>query len=102
MRNLSRYLQKAFLCLLFIPSLVIATEKAPGFECPDEQIKEDIIKESIKNYQGSCPCPYSVDAKGQPCGDQSAYSMKGIKAAYCYSSDITDEMVQEKCKDYVL
>jgi hypothetical protein len=28
----------------------------------DAVIKQEIIKQSITSYTGSCPCPYSVDS----------------------------------------
>ena len=35
---------------------------------------EEMIKESIANYPGKCPCPYSIMSNGQKCGKRSAYS----------------------------
>lgn len=47
-----------------------------------------IIKRSIENYSGSCPCPYSFDRAGHLCGGRSAYSRPGGASPICYKSDI--------------
>jgi len=49
---------------------------------------EEIIKESIANYPGKCPCPYSIMSNGQKCGKRSAYSKPGGYEPLCYISDI--------------
>ena len=51
---------------------------------------EEMIKESIANYPGKCPCPYSIMSNGKECGKRSAYSKPGGYAPLCYVSDITD------------
>ena len=51
---------------------------------------EEIIKESIANYPGKCPCPYSIMSNGKECGKRSAYSKPGGYEPLCYVSDITD------------
>ena len=35
---------------------------------------EEMIKESIANYPGKCPCPYSIMSNGKKCEKRSAYS----------------------------
>ena len=50
---------------------------------------EEMIKESITNYPGKCPCPYSIMSNGQKCGKRSAYSKPGGYEPLCYISDIT-------------
>ena len=52
---------------------------------------EEMIKESIANYPGKCPCPYSIMSNGQECGKRSAYSKPGGYEPLCYVSDITTE-----------
>ena len=49
---------------------------------------EEMIKESIANYPGKCPCPYSIMSNGQKCGKRSAYSKPGGYEPLCYISDI--------------
>ena len=50
---------------------------------------EVMIKESIANYPGKCPCPYSIMSNGKECGKRSAYSKPGGYEPLCYVSDIT-------------
>ena len=49
---------------------------------------EEMIKESIANYPGKCPCPYSIMSNGKKCGKRSAYSKPGGYEPLCYISDI--------------
>ena len=51
---------------------------------------EQMIKESIENYPGKCPCPYSIMSNGKRCGKRSAYSKPGGYETLCYVSDIKD------------
>ncbi len=50
---------------------------------------EQMIHESIAQYPGKCPCPYSIMSNGKKCGKRSAYSKPGGYAPLCYVSDIT-------------
>jgi len=61
----------------------------------DEQIKRQIIQESIAGYPGNCPCPYNADRAGRSCGRRSAYSKPGGYAPLCYPADVSKEMVLE-------
>jgi len=49
--------------------------------------KKELIEESIRNYPGSCPCPYSRASNGSHCGKRSAWSKPGGYAPKCYESD---------------
>ena len=59
------------------------------------QIAEEIIKESIAAYKGTCPCPYSRNRAGRNCGGNSAYSKPGGAAPLCYTKDVTQKMIDE-------
>ena len=64
---------------------------------------EQMIKESIANYPGKCPCPYSIMSNGKKCGKRSAYSKPGGYEPLCYVSDIADAKndsvnIQEKIR----
>ncbi|WP_156120176.1 hypothetical protein [Aeromonas finlandensis] len=61
----------------------------------DEQVKQQIIQESIDSYPGNCPCPYNHARNGSRCGKRSAWSRAGGYAPICYKEEITDEMVSE-------
>ncbi len=50
---------------------------------------EQMIRESIANYPGKCPCPYSIMSNGNKCGKKSAYSKPGGHEPLCYVSDVT-------------
>ena len=55
----------------------------------DAAIRQKIIRQSIANYSGSCPCPYNTDRAGRSCGRRSAYSRPGGYSPRCYPSDVT-------------
>jgi hypothetical protein len=59
----------------------------------DAAIRAAIIRQSIANYYGYCPCPYNLDPKGRTCGLRSAYNRLGDASPLCYASDVSDEMV---------
>lgn len=56
--------------------------------------KEEIIRQSIESYPGSCPCPYNSDRAGRRCGGRSAWSRAGGYSTLCYESDISDERLK--------
>ena len=62
----------------------------------DAQIRQQIVRESIAAYPGSCPCPYSVDRAGRSCGARSAYSRPGGYAPRCYPGDVSAAEVAER------
>ena len=57
---------------------------------------EEMIKESIANYPGKCPCPYSIMSNGKKCGKRSAYSKPGGYEPLCYISDIKNNSDKAK------
>lgn len=58
-------------------------------------IKKKIIEESLANYSGNCPCPYSTMRNGRACGGRSAYSKPGGASPICYDKDVSKEMVNQ-------
>ena len=68
------------------------TNKAPR---TDAEIRQEVIKQSIASYRGSCPCPYSVDRAGRMCGRRSAYSKPGGASPLCYERDVKQKMVED-------
>ena len=60
----------------------------------DGEIREKIVGESIANFRGDCPCPYSGDRAGK-CGKRSAYSRSGGASPICYADDVTQQMIDE-------
>lgn len=67
---------------------------APMPRMSDAQIRKAVIRESIAEYPGSCPCPYNADRRGHSCGRRSAYSRAGGYGPKCYAQDVTSENVR--------
>ena len=59
------------------------------------EIKQAIIRESVADYPGPCPCPYNIMRNGKRCGRFSAYSKPGGREPICYESDVTDDMIRD-------
>ena len=60
----------------------------------DEQIKQQMIQQSIASYPGNCPCPYNSARNGSSCGRRSAYSKPGGYDPLCYPGDISSAMLE--------
>jgi len=56
----------------------------PSAEPSDVEIRTAIVQQSIRSYQGLCPCPYSASN----CQGHSAYDKPGNQSVYCYTKDI--------------
>src|SRR3978361_1167031 len=61
----------------------------------DLQVKNILIAESIAEYSGNRPGPYSTARNGSRCGKRSAWSRAGGAEPLCYPKDVTHEMVEE-------
>lgn len=72
----------------YLSGTPIAAELRP----PDVEVRFILIRQSIGNFSGSCPCPYSVDGRGQRCGTRSAYRRQ-VAAPLCYANDVTERMI---------
>jgi len=81
--------------VVLVLALGIAAAQTKKTEKTDAQIRQEIIRQSISSYKGSCPCPYSVDRAGRVCGARSAYSKPGGASPICYEKDVTQKMVDE-------
>lgn len=84
---------KSFLVILIS---LVASSAAYSFQATpltDDQIRQQIIQQSIAKYRGSCPCPYSVARNGSSCGGRSAYSRAGGYQPKCYPKDVNAEEV---------
>jgi hypothetical protein len=60
----------------------------------DAEVRDYLVRQSIRAYSGNCPCPYNVDRAGRRCGGRSAYSRPGGAAPLCYASDVSDAAVR--------
>src|SRR5215213_4293689 len=58
----------------------------------DAAIRQKIVRASIAEYPGNCPCPYNTDRAGRSCGRRSAYSRPGGYSPRCYPGDVTAEV----------
>lgn len=74
---------------ILLPAAAIAAPMS------NEQIKKEIIQESIASYPGPCACPYNVKRNGRACGARSAYSRPGGYSPICYDRDVTPEMIHD-------
>lgn len=59
------------------------------------QVVRLLIKESIDQYPGNCPCPDYADSAGRRCGGRSAWSRDGGYAPLCYRSDVSPQMIAD-------
>lgn len=89
--NTKRTLASAGLAILL--ALAPATPTSSQQTLTDAQVRQAMIRQSIANYPGSCPCPYSTARNGSRCGGRSAYSRPGGAAPLCYARDISDGQV---------
>ncbi len=80
-------MRKLLLIMLLIP--------LPALAQSDDQIRQKIIDQSIRNYSGNCPCPYNRMRNGRKCGKVSAYSKPGGASPKCYPSDVSDKDVED-------
>lgn len=67
------------ICLFSLLALPVAAFPAPAEKRAsrtEQQIRKQIIEESIASYPGRCPCPYNVTRNGSACGGRSAWSGK--------------------------
>lgn len=58
-----------------------------------EAEKQKMIADSVAAYLATghpCACPYSLDRRGRPCGNRSAYVRPGGARPLCYPADIDD------------
>lgn len=75
---------------------VVLLSPPPAPKKSDAEIAQQIIRDSIARYPGSCACPYNYDRGGRRCGARSAYSKPGGNSPICYESDIPTSMIQSR------
>jgi hypothetical protein len=59
----------------------------------DDEARRIIIDESIRRWNGECPCPYSYAWNGKQCAENSAYMKRTPYAPYCYPQDVPSSVV---------
>ena len=80
---------------VIIASLLVMVPAWPTWAQSNADIAQELIKRSIANYPGNCPCPYNTDRAGRKCGKRSAYSKPGGRSPLCYEEDVTTDMIEE-------
>ncbi len=79
---------------LFLTAIIAAALVQPAYaRQSDSQIKQQIIRQSIANYSGNCPCPYNTASNGSRCGGRSAHSRAGGESPKCFPSDVSQAEV---------
>lgn len=78
---------------LFAFAFMLTAMAAPAFALQgvvsDDQVAQQIIKESIASYPGPCACPYNHARNGSSCGRRSAYIRAGGYDTVCYREDVS-------------
>lgn len=90
----TRALARLALAALGAFALTTSVADAKPAAKTDAQVRQQMIRESIANYPGNCPCPYNTTRNGSSCGGRSAYSRPGGYAPLCYASDISKAEVE--------
>jgi hypothetical protein len=80
---------KPFLIFMVFGICLSSSFAYQSIQLTDDQIRQQIIQQSISQYRGSCPCPYSVARNGSSCGGRSAYSRAGGYQPKCYPKDVS-------------
>jgi hypothetical protein len=94
MKAVFHFVITALSCALALSTTVNAAETAKPV-LTDAEVKQQMIKESIQEYPGKCPCPYSTMSNGSRCGKRSAYLRPGGYSPLCYPGDVTEQMLAE-------
>lgn len=66
---------------------------AKNVRLSDDQVKQQLIDQSIASYPGVCACPFNSARNGSSCGRRSAWSKAGGYAPLCYKKEVTREMI---------
>lgn len=77
-----------------IAAVTCLAAPSPAFAQSDAAIRQKIIRASIADYAGSCPCPYNTDRAGRSCGRRSAWSRPGGESPRCYPADVSNAEVK--------
>lgn len=76
---------------IFLPAIAHAKSTA----LTDDQIKQQIIDDSIASYPGTCACPFNRARNGSSCGRRSAWSRAGGYSPICYKKEVTQDRVKQ-------
>jgi len=82
-------MRSQLLAVFFTFAVLAAPAFALQADVTDDQVAQQIIKESIASYPGPCACPYNHARNGSSCGRRSAYSRAGGYDTVCYREDVS-------------
>lgn len=92
MKGIVRVLLSAMLVFVSMSSLAVVN----GFDCwkSDEDLASYVILEIREKFNGTCLCPHDLDAKGNYCGNKSAFRRpsSGI-TVICKPEDVLHALV---------
>lgn len=83
------------LMVLMVGMLSGNTAQAKKNALSDDEVKQQIIDDSIAGYPGNCACPFNSARNGSSCGRRSAWSKAGGYTPTCYKKEVTKQMVTE-------
>lgn len=63
----------------------------------EDEIRRAVVEQSIANYPGACPCPYSLQRNGQPCGNRSGYDRPSSNASRSPDVLRAESLLRLKC-----
>jgi hypothetical protein len=74
--------------------LLIAAPVSAG-DMPELFIAKCRIEDGLRQYSGSCPCPWREQTDAAECKQKSAWNQSlGLKP-YCYVDEFSDDMARE-------
>lgn len=74
---------------------ILASSPASAQRASDDDLRRQMIEDSIRSYSGNCACPYNLARNGSRCGNRSAYSRPGGASPLCYPEDISQAMLDD-------
>lgn len=80
---------------IIMTSFTVNPAIAKATRLSDDQVKQQIIDESIASYPGTCACPFNAARNGSHCGRRSAWSKAGGYAPICYKKEVSKEMIAQ-------
>jgi hypothetical protein len=74
--------------LAALATLALWSADAAAQRQSEDEVRRQIVQDSLARWQGECPCPYSYAWNGRQCADNSAYMKRVPNGPYCYPQDV--------------
>ena len=88
---MNQVIRSALIMLLLLSNSIEASRRVS-----DNDIRAEIVKKSVAEYKGICPCPYSTHPDGTQCGHRSAFhNNAAAKKPLCYQINVTLKMIED-------